>query len=212
VQGPYPTVIPGRQAYTLLSAYGTRVFTLNGNSTVQSITGTSSVDLFDNNLYTAAPFVMQYGGFSLLLSSNALTINGSSSSNILAVTNTNNQYIYETNGDGTLSANTISSISFTNGVNTQYSCSAAAFPSSGGGSGLSGGQIAGIVVGSVVGALLLLFILLFVVLRGRGEKGGGEKVTRGTGSNGYHREESGVSQTAPASTAPGNVNVELQSV
>ena len=222
VQGPYPTVIAGRQAYTLLAAYGTRVFTVNGKSSVQSIVGTSSVDLFDNNLYTAPPYVMQYGGFSLLLSSNALTSSGVSTSNILAVTNSNNQYVFETNANGSLSANTINSISFTNGVNLQYSCSAAAFPGGttsggsggGGGSGLSGGQIAGIVIGSVVGGLLILFILLFLVMRSSGgNKSEAGKPARMNGSNGYHSEESGISHTAPASAAaPGNDHVELQAV
>jgi hypothetical protein len=56
VQGPYNTVNGGRQGYTILAASGTRVFTLNGVSTTQRIVGTSSADLFDNNIYSQPPY------------------------------------------------------------------------------------------------------------------------------------------------------------
>ena len=147
VQGPYNTVIAGRQGYTILAASGTRVFTLNGVSTTQRIVGTSSIDLFDNNIYTQAPYAMQFGGFSLLLDGPALFPAGASASSLIAVYNANGIAVYETNAENTASPNTISSIQF-NG--------------SGGSSGLSGGAIAGIVIGSVVGVAILIGLIGFL--------------------------------------------------
>ena len=112
VQGPYNTVNDGRQGYTILAASGTRVFTLNGVSTTQKVVGTSSADLFDNNIYSQPPYAMQYGGFSLLLDGPALFPNGPSASSLIAVYNSNGTTAYETNAESTASTNTISFISF----------------------------------------------------------------------------------------------------
>jgi hypothetical protein len=55
VIGPYPTVTPGRNAYALLNATGTRTYTLNGVSTVQNIIGVSDV-IGDHTLYDQPPY------------------------------------------------------------------------------------------------------------------------------------------------------------
>ena len=212
VQGPYSTVVGGRSAYTLISATGTRVFTVNGVSTTQQIIGTSSVDLFDNNIYTATPFTMQFGGFALLLNGNAVTSQGNSSYNVLAVTNTDGTNSYETTQDGIGGANTVTSILFVNGANSNFQCGSASFGGSGaGGSSLSGGAIAGIVIGVVVGVLLLVLIAAVVCLKARGGKDSSLNTTDSksnghTAANGkqtYKQQEESASRT--------NDDIELQS-
>ena len=168
VQGPYNTVNAGRRGYTILAASGTRVFTLNGVSTTQQVVGTSSADLFDNNIYDQPPYAMQYGGFSLLLDGPALFPKGPSASSLIAVYNANGTTAYETNAENNASPNTIPSIAFsgqgTGGGSNSNS-------GGGGGSGLSGGAIAGIVIGSVVGAVILVSLLAFLLLSSaRGSK------------------------------------------
>ena len=213
VQGPYPTVYSGRSAYTLISAAGMRVFTVDGVSTTQQVIGASSVDLFDNNIYTATPYTMQYGGFSLLLGNNTLTSQGSSAYNVLALTNTDGTNSYETTQDGIGGANTVTQIAFVNGANLNFQCSSASF-SGGEGSGLSDGAIAGIVIGSAAGAGLLLLIAAVLCLRGRGDKGdavrakvnGFSTPANGSATQPHKLEES----SADVSTSHGQYDVELQ--
>ena len=177
VQGPYPTVVTGRSMYTIITASGTRVFSQGGVSSTQRIVGTSSVDLFDNNIYTQPPYAMQFGGFALLLDSAAQFNNGPSASSLIAVYSADGVVSYETNAENTAGPNTVGSISFVAGQNSNYQCSSASFPGTGssngggGSSGLSGGAIAGIVIGAVVGACILLGLVALLLTCGRGSKG-----------------------------------------
>jgi len=143
----------------VVNATGTRTFRgSNGQSSTANIVGTGQ-DAGDATIYTTQPYVLQDGGFTLVLDRLAVSSTGSSpyaAVNIINPTQT-----------GPIQESTLGSsgvvLTITTATVTPNSNNAAVTSTSSSSNSLSGGAIAGIVIGVVVG-LLLLCILLFVCL------------------------------------------------
>ena len=122
VAGPYATAVPGRNAYTLLGATGTRTYTLNGVSTVQSIVGVSDV-IGDHTVYDAAPYSIYQGGIAFILSSNATFPGVTSAYNVLYIGDPNNYgYTIETDYERNFVSAVVSSVAITSGSTAPNSC------------------------------------------------------------------------------------------
>ena len=124
VAGPYPTVVAGRNAYSVLGATGTRTYTVNGVSTVQTIVGVSDV-IGDHTVYDAAPYSIYEGGVAFVLSSNAIFPGVTSKYDVLYIGDPNNYgYTIETGYERTFTAGVVSSISVAPGTTAPTTCQA----------------------------------------------------------------------------------------
>jgi hypothetical protein len=122
VVGPYPTAVAGRNAYTLLGASGTRTYTLNGVSSVQSIVGVSDV-IGDHTVYDAAPYSIYQGGIAFILSSNATFPGVVSNYNVLYIGDPNNYgFTIETGYERTFVTGVVSSVVIASGSTAPNSC------------------------------------------------------------------------------------------
>ena len=169
VLGPYNTVVPGRYAYVVTNATGTRTFTAaNGQVTTSTIIGAGQ-DVGDSTIYSNQPFILQDGGFSLVFAAPAPTAAGLTVTAVNIVNNLPSGPAFAESVGGVVTAinPATTTVTISRG---QSSTSTTSTSGGGGGSGLSDGAIAGIVIGSIVGALLLCILLAIIFLIASGKR------------------------------------------